>query len=260
MTVYLRELITARELLFNWTLRDFRVRYSQSILGAAWAILQPLALMIIFTVVFSFFVRVDTGGVPFPLFTYAAILPWTFFANSLSTAIPSLVTNMNLVSKIHFPREILPLSSILVSFADFLVASSIFVLLLAYYRVPIGPAVLLLPLPLLVQVVLTFGISLLASAINVFYRDIRFVIPLVLQLWMYLSPIFYPVDYVPERFRPFFMLNPIATLIESYRRVILFNQMPDWGYLGITALFSGVLTLVAYRYFKRAERRFADLI
>jgi lipopolysaccharide transport system permease protein len=260
MSAYLTELIGARELLFTWTMRDFKVRYSQSILGAAWAILQPLSLMIVYSILFSVFIQVPTEGIPYPVFAYTALLPWTLFANSLNSAIPSLVSNMNLVSKIHFPREVLPLSAIMVSFIDFLIASSIFVLMLLFYRVPVGPVILLLPLVLLIQIILTFGISLLASAVNVFYRDVRFVVPLALQIWMYLSPIIYPVTLVPERLRPFYLLNPMAVLIDTYRRTILFNQMPDWPYLGLAALVSVSLTVVAYRYFKRAEREFADVI
>jgi lipopolysaccharide transport system permease protein len=230
------------------------------VLGAAWAILQPLSLMVIFSVIFSVFIKVPTDGVPYPVFAYTALLPWTFFANSLSFAIPSLVNNMNLVSRIYFPREILPLSAILVSFIDFLIASSIFVIMLLVYRVQVGPAILLVPLVLLIQIVLTFGISLLAAAVNVFFRDIRFVIPLALQIWMYLSPIIYPVNLVPARFRPIYFLNPMAVLIDTYRRIVLLNQSPDWPYLCLATLLSGLLITFAYRYFKRAEREFADLI
>jgi len=260
MFMSLVELAKARELLFTWTLRDFKVRYSQSVLGAAWAILQPLSLMLIFSIIFSVVLKVPTGGIPYPVFAYTAVLPWTFFANSLSFAIPSLVSNMSLVSKIHFPREILPLSAIMVSFIDFLIASSIFIIMLLFYRIPVGSAVLLVPVVLSIQIVLTFGICLLASAINVFYRDVRFVIPLALQIWMYLSPIIYPANLVPEKFRPFYFLNPMAVLIDTYRRTILFNQTPSWPYLGLAAVLSGFMLIFAYRYFKQAEREFADLI
>jgi len=260
MSTYLKDLIGARELLFTWTMRDFKVRYSQSVLGAAWAIVQPLSLMIIFSVIFSVFIKVPTDGIPYPIFAYTALLPWTFFANSLSFAIPSLVNNMNLVSKIYFPREILPFSSILVGLADFAIASSIFVVMLWLYQIPIGPSILLVPLVLLIQIVLMFGVSLLASAVNVFYRDVRFVIPLALQLWMYLSPVIYPTTLIPEQLRPLYFLNPMAVLIDTYRRLILFKQMPDWPYLGLAAWVSILLALLSYRYFKRAERVFADLI
>lgn len=260
MLSHLRELATAHELLFTWTRRDFKVRYSQSVLGAAWAVLQPLSLMVIFSLIFSLFIKVPTDGIPYPLFAYTALLVWTFFANSLSTAIPSLVNNMNLVSKIYFPREILPLSANLVSMIDFLIAATIFVILLVIYQVAVGWTIVFLPLLLLIQVLFTFGVSLAASAINVFYRDVRFVIPLALQIWMYLSPVIYPISLVPEWLRPFYLLNPMATLIDSYRRVIFLNQPPDWLYVGLATLVSLVILLGSYRYFKRAERDFADLI
>jgi len=260
MFAHLKELYETRELLLTWTRRDFRVRYSQSVLGAAWAILQPLALMVIFSLIFSVFLKVPTDGIPYPIFAYSALLPWTLFSNSLSFAIPSLVNNMNLVSKIYFPREILPLSAILVGLADFLIASSIFIVMLVVYRVDVGWAVLLVPVVLAVQILLMFGISLLAAAVNVFYRDIRFIIPLTLQLWMYVSPVIYPVSAIPEWLRPFYFLNPMAAILDAYRRVLLLKQMPDWGSLGLATLISLLLTVLAYRYFKHAEREFADLI
>ncbi len=260
MSVYLAELVGARELLYTWTMRDFKVRYSQSVLGAAWAILQPLSLMVIFSIIFSVFLKVPTGGAPYPVFAYTALLPWTFFANSLNSAIPCLVSNMGLVSKIYFPREILPMSAIMVSFMDFLIACSVYVILLIFFRYPVGPTVFLVPLVLFIQIILTLGISLLASAFMVFYRDVRFVIPLTLQLWMYATPIIYPVTVVPEWLQPFYFLNPMAVLIDTYRRLILFNQMPHWSYLGLTTLFSSLLLIGSYYYFKRAEREFADII
>ncbi len=260
MSTYLAELFEARELLWIWSMRDFKVRYNQSVLGALWAILQPFSLMVVYSIIFSVFIEVPTDNIPYPVFAYAALLPWTFFANSLNFAIPSLVNNMNLVSKISFPREILPLSAIFVCAIDFLIASSIFVLMLLVYRVPVGVYALLVPLALAVQIILTFGISLLASAVNVFHRDIRFIVPLALQVWMYLSPIIYPASRVPPQWRPVYFLNPMAVLIDTYRRLVLYNQPPDWLHLGIAAFASVVLTVLAYRYFKRAEREFADVI
>jgi len=260
MVTYLKELISFRELLFTWTKRDFKVRYSQSILGAAWAIIQPLSLMIVFSVIFSTFLKVPTDGIPYPVFAYTALLPWTFFSNSLSFAIPSLVSNMNLVSKIFFPREILPLSSIFVCLIDFLISISILILLFIWYQTPIGWSALLVPLILLIQIVLIYGISLLASAVNVFYRDVRFIIPLVLQVWMYLSPIIYPANLVPDWLKPIYFINPMAVIIDSYRRLLLYQQMPDWPYLGLTIVISFALLFFSYRYFKTSEREFADLI
>ncbi len=167
---------------------------------------------------------------------------------------------MNLVSKIYFPREILPLSTILVALIDFSIASSIFIVLLIIYHMPIVPTMIFIPLVLVVQVLFTFGVSLIGSAVNVFYRDIRFVIPLALQIMMYLSPIIYPVSTIPERFRPFYFLNPMAVLIDTYRRVVLYNQMPDWPYLALATVISALVFFLGYRYFKSAEKQFADLI
>lgn len=260
MLTHLRELASAYELLYIWTLRDFKVRYSQSLLGAAWAILQPLSLMIVFSLIFALFIRVPTDGIPYPIFAYSALLVWTFFANSLSMAMPSLINNINLVSKIYFPREILPISANLVSMIDFFIAALIFAPLMIMYRISVGWTIIFLPLLLVIQIVFTLGISLAAAAINVFYRDVRFVIPLALQIWMYLSPVIYPASLVPERLQFFYFLNPMATLIESYRGIIFFNQPPDWFYLSITIAITTVVILTSYRYFKRAERQFADLI
>jgi lipopolysaccharide transport system permease protein len=260
MLDHLRELFQARELLYVWTRREFRVRYSQSLLGVAWVILQPLALMVIFTIVFSTFLSVPSAGVPYPIFAYTALLPWTFFASALGTAIPSLANNFTLVSRIAFPREILPLANILTSGIDFLFASVILLGMIAVYHIQITTYVLLVPLLVAIQLVLTIGISLAGAAANVFYRDIRYVIPLLLQVWLYLTPVIYPAEVVPVRLQPLYFLNPMATLIDAYRRVILFGQPPQWGFLAIAAGVSAVIAVLAYRSFKRAERKFADKI
>lgn len=260
MLTHLRELYHARELLFVWTRREFRVRYSQSLLGVAWVILQPLALMIIFTVVFSAFLRVPTGGVPYPVFAYTALLPWTFLTSALSTAIPSLANNFTLVSRIYFPREILPLANVFTSLIDFMIASVLLLAMILLYQVPVTPYLLLVPLLVVIQLALTIGISLVGAAENVFYRDIRYVIPLVLQLWLYMSPVIYPPEVVPERLQPLYFLNPMAALIDGYRRVILFGQPPQWPYVLIAAGVSFAVLVLGYRRFKRAERKFADKI
>jgi lipopolysaccharide transport system permease protein len=256
----LRELFEARDLLFTWTRREFRVRYSQSILGAAWAILQPLALMAIFSLVFGFVLRVPTEGVPYPVFSYVGSLAWTFFASALTFAIPSLVNNMSLVSKIYFPREILPLSSVLVCLADFAVAAALLLPMMLIGGVGLSWTIVMLPLLVVVQVLLSYGLSLIGAAVNVFFRDVRFVIPLALQIWLYASPVIYPVSAVPESLRPFYFLNPMAVLIDSYRRVLLFGQLPDWGWFGLSATISVVILVLGYRFFKRAESQFADVI
>jgi lipopolysaccharide transport system permease protein len=248
------------ELLLNWTLREIKVRYKQSYLGIAWAVLQPLSATIILTLVFSRFLDVPTDGVPHVLFYYTAMLPWALLASALSFGVTSLVNNMHLVKTIAFPREILPLATILVSLVDFFVASVIFVFLAAAYHVPFGATWLWVPLILLIQLILMTGVVLYTSAVTVFYRDLRFVVPLGLQLWMYLSPVIYPLSLVPNGLRPWYGLNPMAGVIDSYRRVILLGQPPDTFYLSVAAVVSCLLLFAAYRSFKRVEPDFADLI
>lgn len=247
-------------MLITWTRREFRVRYSQSVLGVAWAILQPLALMVIFSLVFGYLLDVPTAGVPYPVFSYVGLLTWTFFANALTFAIPSLVNNMTLVSKIYFPREILPLSSILVCLADFMVAAALLIPLMLISGVRLHSTLAWLPLLVLIQITLSYGLSLIGAAVNVFFRDVRFIIPLALQIWMYASPVIYPVDAVPKPLRAVYFLNPMAVLIDSQRRVLLFGQAPDWGWLSLAAAISVASFVLGYRLFRHSESRFADVI
>jgi lipopolysaccharide transport system permease protein len=243
-----------------WSLREIKIRYKQSFFGVAWAILQPLALMVVFTIVFSILARIPTDGVPYPVFSYTAVLPWTFFSASISFAVPSLVNNMNLVTKISFPREVLPIAAVVAAFLDFLISSVVFLGLLIFYQVPLQSSLLWLPFLLAVQIVLTLGVVVPASALIVWYRDIRFVVPLGLQLWMYVSPVIYPASLVPERWRSLYMLNPMAVLIDSYRRVVLYGESPSLKHLGVSAAIALVLLLAGYVYFKRSEVLFADVI
>ena len=260
MLAYVQELSAHRGLLISWVMRDIKVRYKQSLMGAAWAILQPLSATLILAVVFSRFVRVPTDGIPYPIFYYSALLPWTFFASSINFGMGSLVNNMNLVTKIYFPREILPLSAVLASMIDFFIASLIFIGMMIFYQVPLSASLVCVPLLLLIQIMLTVGVVLATSAMNVFYRDVRFVVPLGLQLWMYVTPIIYPLNMVPERFRAVYMLNPMASIIDSYRRIILLGEWPHFSYLALGGLVSLVLLIGAYWYFKRSEAVFADII
>lgn len=260
MTNDIQALYRHRELLFVWTLREIRVRYKQSLFGAAWAVLQPLSLMVVFSVIFTYFVKIPTSNVPYPVFSYSALLPWTFFVASIGLAASSLTQNMNLVTKIYFPREILPVGVVAAAFTDFLVGAAVFVGMLCVYRVPVGLTILLVPVLLIIQVMLTLGLALFTSAINVFYRDIRFIVPLGLQLWMYATPIIYPASVVPERFRTIYMLNPMAGLVESYRAVALRGELPQPSVLGPAAIISASVLVLGYLYFKRVEWQFADVI
>jgi lipopolysaccharide transport system permease protein len=257
---HLRNLYQCRDLLWLWKMREVKVRYKQSLLGVAWAILQPLALMIVFTIVFSRLFRVDTGGIPYPVFAYAALVPWTLFATSLSFGVPSLVNNMNLVTKIYFPREILPLASIGAALLDFLVAAVILFGMLVVYRVWPGIHVLWLMPLLAIQVILMIGVTLLGSAVIVFFRDVRFVVPLVTQVWMYATPIVYPTELVPKYLQPYYFLNPMAGIVDGYRRALLMNQPPRLPALGMAILMSLLILIGSYAVFKLTEPLFADLI
>jgi lipopolysaccharide transport system permease protein len=257
---YLIALFRYRDLLWLWTGREVRVRYKQSLLGAAWAILQPLALTAVFSLVFSHLVHVDTAGVPYPIFAYAALVPWTFFATSLSFGVPSLVNNMNLVNKIYFPREVLPLASIGAALLDFLLASLVFVGMLAVYHIRPGIYALWVVPLLCIQVALTIAVTLIGSAIIVFFRDMRFVIPLLTQVWMYASPVIYPANLVPEWLQPYYFLNPMAGIIDGFRRVLVLGQPPQMSALLLGTTVSLVLLVLAYALFKRTEPLFADLI
>ncbi len=256
----LDDLYRYRELLLTWTIRDIKVRYKQSLLGVSWAIVQPLSLMIIYTVVFSFFIRVPSDGVPYPIFAYTALLPWTFFASAITFGVPSIVNNLNLVTKIYFPREIFPLAALGACFVDLLIAAVLLIPLLIYYGVPLTWAWLWIPLLLSVQIIFTIGVVLIAAALNVFYRDVRFVLPLLTQLWLYATPVIYPQSIVPEQFRGLYLLNPMAGLIEGYREVLLHGQTPNLQSLVAASLISIALFVVAYLYFERVEPTFADVI
>jgi lipopolysaccharide transport system permease protein len=260
MVSHLRELYAHRDLLLLWTLRDVKVRYKQSLLGAAWAVIQPLTIMVVFTLVFSVFAKIPSDGVPYPLFSFSALVPWTLLSTAMTVAVPSLVNNMNLVTKTYFPREILPLAAVAAALVDFGIATVIFVAMLVVYRSPIGLAVVVVPLLLVVQLTLTLGITLWAAALNVFYRDLRFVVPLGLQLWMYATPIIYPLSLVPARYRALYLLNPMASIIDGYRAALLHNTFPSGPPLLAGTLVSVAIFVLGYRYFKHAEPQFADLI
>jgi len=262
MIAHVQTLFRFRELIGMWTFREIRVRYKQSLLGAAWAVLQPLAMMLMFTVVFSQIARIQTDY-PYPIFSYSAVLPWTLLATSISFGVSSLINNMNLVTKTYFPREILLLGVIGSALFDFLIGSSIFVLLMIYYKIPVNINFLWIPVLLVIQIILILGIILLGSALTVFYRDVRYVVPLAIQLWFYATPIIYPITLVEEnlpQLRTLYALNPMVGIVESYRDVVLEGVPPNFADLGLAAAMSIVLFVVAYYIFKRLEVLFNDLI
>jgi lipopolysaccharide transport system permease protein len=260
MTSYTKDLYRARDLLWSWTARNVRARYQQSALGWLWAVVQPAAQVTIFTLIFTLFVPVDTGDIPYPVFSYVAIVPWTLLAASLTDMSQSLIANMNLVTKIYFPREILPIAAMLARLMDFGVAAILLVVLMVIYKVVLSPLILLyLPLILAIQLLLMLGLGLASSAANVFFRDVQSLITLILQLWFYASPIIYPVSMVPERLRLLYFLNPMAGVLEAYRDVLLNAQAPG-SYLIPSALISLIIFLGGFWFFKKVEFQFADIV
>jgi lipopolysaccharide transport system permease protein len=257
---HLKDLLQYRELIWIWSLREIRIRYKQTVLGVAWAVLQPLALMLIFTAVFSVFARIPSDGVPYPVFSYLGLLPWTFLATSLTFGSTSLINNIHLVTKIYFPREILPIGNIFAALLDFAIASIAFFVLLIYFEIPlkIDSAWIFLLIPL--QILLVVGLVLPVAAMTAVFRDLRFVVHLFLQVWMFASPVIYPLSMVPEKFRTLYLINPMASLIVCYRKVIIFGQPPDlWPLLWVFVC-SVLLCILGFRYFKRIERNLADII
>ncbi len=254
------KLIEYRELLWVWTWRELRSRYRQSVLGALWAVIQPVVVMVVFTVVFAGFLRVPSDGIPYPVFSYSALLFWTFFSASITFGTNSLVNNANLIKKVYFPRQILLLSAIGASFVDFLIAGVVFVFLMFYFQMSLTPAVLwVIPL-LLLQTTLAYAVILITGALNVFYRDLRFVIPLAIQLWLYATPIIYPVSVVPEWLRPYLALNPMFGIIEGYRAAILHGVVPDFTLLWPGVLVTAILIITGLLFFNRVEWAFADVV
>jgi lipopolysaccharide transport system permease protein len=259
-TVLPANVLAYRDLLIAWTVRTVRARYQQSILGGLWAVLQPAAIVAVFTVVFTQFIPVNTGDIPYVVYSYSAMVPWTLFSASIADMTDSLVANLNLVSKIYFPREILVIAASLARLIDFGIAFVVLFLLMALYRIPLfQPAWLYLPLIMATQLALALGLGLASAAINVFFRDVKHLVALGLQLWLYATPIIYPVSLVPERWRQFYFLNPMAGTIEAYRAILLHGTAPDSS-LWISSASAFVILVSGYVFFKRVEFRFADVI
>lgn len=255
----LRYLWSYRELLYFLIWRDIKVRYKQTLLGASWAILQPLIMMLIFTFFLSKVARLPTEGVPSPLFYYAGFSLWTFFSNGVMGGANSLIGNTNLITKVYFPRLIIPCAAVLAGLVDFAIASILFVPMLFYFQVGLTWNLLwLLPISVVITT-LALGAGVLFSALNTKYRDVRYALPFLLQVWMFVSPVIYPSSLVPPAYRWLFILNPLTGIIESYRSS-LFGQPFDWFALAYSVLFTFILLSVAAYTFRRMEKSFAEVI
>jgi lipopolysaccharide transport system permease protein len=249
-----------RELLYFLTWRDVKVRYKQTLLGAAWAILQPLLTMIVFSLLFGGLGAMPSEGLPYPIFAFSGLLIWTFFSNSVTNSGNSLVGSSNLITKIYFPRLIIPAAAVAAGLVDLLLAFVIQVGLMIYYGVRPTWALTMLPVLVLLATLLALGVGMWLSALNVKYRDIRYAIPFLIQLWMFASPIIYPVSLLPEKWRWLLMLNPLTGIIQNFRIALFGHQAFALKSLGISALITVIVLGYSVFSFKRMERHFADIV
>jgi len=260
MDLDLMSLYRSWELVYFLAWRDVKVRYKQTAIGIVWAVLQPLATMLIFTLLFSRLSGMPSDGLPYPIFSFAALLPWTFFSQAISRSGSSLVNNAALVTKVYFPRLAIPVAAVLAPIVDFVVTFAILLVMMAYYRISPGWPLLTLPLFLLMSAVTALAVSLWLSALCVRYRDVAVVIPFLLQVWQFLSPIAYPASVVPERWRLLYSLNPIAGVIEGFRWALLGTAMPDLRLLAVSGAAVVVLLVGGVIYFRQTELTFADVV
>ena len=259
VSLNLRELWHYRELVYFLTWREIKVRYKQTVLGALWAIIQPVFTMVVFSIFFGRLAQMPSDGLPYPIFTYVALLPWTYFAHSVTTASNSLVASAHVLGKVYFPRLLIPTSSVLSGLVDFGVSFLVLVALMSYFGFRPTPLMLLAPCFLLLGVTTALGAGLWLSALNVEYRDVKYTVPFLVQLWMYASPVVYPSSLIPEPWRPLYGLNPMVGVIEGFRWSILGTQRPG-PVLLVSAAISITLLATGALYFRRTERTFADTV
>ena len=254
----LKKLAQYKDLIWTLCVHRVKVRYKQSILGIFWAILQPLSVMLIFTFVFSIIARMPSEGAPYAIFAYAGLLPWNYFSSGVANGTVSLANHAQFVTKVYFPREILPITYVGAALFDFLVASTLLAGLMIYYRVPLTVNALYAVPIILVLTCFALAMSFLFSATQVRFRDIGVAVPLLLQVWLFATPVIYPLSAVPERLRPFYTLNPMVGIVENFRRVILNGVAPETSSLLLSAAIAIILLVVSYLYFKWIEATMAD--
>jgi lipopolysaccharide transport system permease protein len=258
-SINLAELWEFRELLVAMAVRDIKVRYKQTVLGITWALIQPVTTMVVFTFIFGRLAKIPSDGLPYPVFVFSGLLAWNFFSNCVNTGGTSLLSAGGMISKVYFPRLIVPLSSIGVSAIDFLIAVGILLILMLFYGVQFTLGMLWVPVLFCGLVLTAIGVSAWLAAVTVAYRDFRFVIPFMLQIWMYLTPVIYPVSFIPEQWRWLLMLNPILGWVEGIRSAFLGREI-EWMLVLSSTLLTLIILGIGLRYFEKAERRFADII
>lgn len=249
-----------RELLYFLTWRDIKVRYKQTALGAAWAILQPVLTMLVFSLIFGVLIGVQSEGFPYPVFAFTALLPWQLFAFALTQSSNSLVSNQSLITKVYFPRLVIPVASVMAGLVDFAIAFGVLLVMMLIYRLPLSVNMLALPFLALIAVITALAVGLWLSALNVKYRDVRHIIPFLTQVWMYLCPIAYSIELIPEKWRLLYSLNPMTGVIEGFRWAILGKTGSVWPTLLASCIIVLFLLITGLIYFKHTEDNFADLV
>jgi len=255
-----KELKAYRDLFYFLVLRDIKIKYKQTILGASWAVIQPFFTMIVFSLFFGRLAKVPSDNIPYPIFAYAALVPWTYFANSLSMSANSLVGNTQLISKIYFPRLIIPVAPILANLLDFFIALVILFVMMLFYGIAPTHYVIVFPLLTLLMIMIAIGVGTWLSALSAQYRDIKYTVPFLVQLWMFSSPIVYPASMIPEKFRFWYGLNPMAGVIEGFRSILLGTVPFPFKMIAMSTIVSILLFVSGMMYFRRMERYFADVI
>ena len=256
----LRELLAYSELFYFLTWRDIKIRYRQTLVGGAWAIIQPFFTMLVFTIFFGTLAKMPSDGIPYPIFCYCALLPWQLFANSLTQSSNSLVSGANLITKVYFPRLLLPLASVLAGLVDFSIAFVVLIAMMIYYGFAPSTNILLLPVFLLFAVFTALAVGLWLSALNVKYRDIRFIVPFLTQFWLLASPVAYSSSILPTQYRWLYGLNPMVGVIEGFRWAILNRELEVSAMLGVSLSIVTLLFVTGIYYFRKTERVFADIV
>ena len=259
-TLKFKEIWDYRELLYFFIWRDIKVRYKQTVIGAAWAVIQPFLAMVVFSVFFGRFARIPSEGLPYPIFAYCALVPWTYFANSLTNATNTMVANQRVITKVYFPRLILPLSAVLSGLPDFLISFSVLIGMMFLYGVYPTANLIFLPLFTLMAIVTALAVGLWTSAANAIYRDVRYVVPFLVQFWLFASPVVYPSSLVPERWRALYGLNPMAGVIEGFRWALLGRGEPPGPMLFVSIFVVLLVFIGGIIYFRRMEGTIADVI
>jgi len=254
------ELWEYRELLYFLVWRDLKIRYRQTVLGASWAILQPLITMAVFTLFFGILVRLPSDGVPYPLFAYSGLVPWTFFAQGVTLSSNSLVANQALIRKVYFPRLVIPVASVASIVIDFAIAFVVLLGMIAFYGQPFSPAVIWLPFFFLLAVVAAVGVGIWLSALNVLYRDIQHIVPFLVQTWLFATPIVYPSSLIPETWRPLYGINPMAGVVDGFRWALLGSGAQPGAMLATSVVSASLLLVSGLFVFRRMERSFSDVV